>query len=134
MPVDIQQKNIAEKFASYPLEIQPKLLRLRALIFQVAEQDAAIGKLEETLKWGQLSYLTSQTKAGTTLRIDHYHDDELVIYVHCQTHLIEDFRALYGDIFKYQQTRALIFTLNEPATLVPLQRCIHAVLTYHQKI
>jgi hypothetical protein len=51
------------KFDSYPEHLQPRLIGLRTLILSVA-QDSAIGIIEETLKWGDPSYLV---KGGRTL-------------------------------------------------------------------
>ncbi len=40
------------------------------LIYDTASTIDAVGELEETLKWRELSYLTSKTKTGSTIRID----------------------------------------------------------------
>ncbi len=62
--------NVAEVFKNYPNEAREKLLELRKLIFNTANSIEGVGTLEETLKWGQPSYLTSETKSGSTIRID----------------------------------------------------------------
>ena len=41
---------VAEVFAAYPPELRPSLLALRALIFEVAEEQLGKGGLVETLK------------------------------------------------------------------------------------
>jgi hypothetical protein len=57
-------------FGAYPKPIKAKLLALRQLIFDTAKTTKGVGALEETLKWGQPSYLTTKTKSGSTIRID----------------------------------------------------------------
>ncbi len=57
-------------FSTYPKPIKAKLLALRRLIFDTAKTTSGVGALEETLKWGQPSYLTTETKSGSTIRID----------------------------------------------------------------
>ena len=46
---------VAELFAAYPKRLRAKLLLLRELIFRTTARTAALGRLEETLKWGQPS-------------------------------------------------------------------------------
>jgi hypothetical protein len=57
-------------FSAYPRPVQAKLLALRRLIFNTAKATPGVGRLHETLKWGQPSYLTCETKSGSTIRID----------------------------------------------------------------
>ena len=54
-------------FTKYPSDIKNKMLHLRNLILEVANEITDITELEETLKWGEPSYIT---KKGSTLRID----------------------------------------------------------------
>ena len=61
---------VAAVFEAYPAAMRRRLLALRALVFDVAAKTEGVGRLTETLKWGQPSYLTEQTKSGTTVRID----------------------------------------------------------------
>ena len=80
-------KNVHRVFTSYPAEVQEKLLFLRELIFRTAEEDQSIGLLEETLKWGEPSYLTPITKSGSTVSIDWKKSNEgqYAIYFKCTT-------------------------------------------------
>ena len=45
-------------------------MKLRQLIFDVAAKTKDVGQLEETLKWGEPAYLTSESKSGSLIRID----------------------------------------------------------------
>lgn len=55
------------------------------------------------------------------------------LYFHCQTNLVEGFRQKYGNKFRYEGNRALIFTETEPVHESELKECIAAALTYHLK-
>jgi hypothetical protein len=61
---------VARVFAAYPPEVRWKLGALRELIFATAAATEGVGTLEETLRWGEPAYVTSQTKSGSTIRID----------------------------------------------------------------
>lgn len=61
---------VAAAFSSYPTRVRTKLLALRRLILDTAKRTNGVGPLEETLKWGQVSYLTTDSKSGSTIRID----------------------------------------------------------------
>ena len=73
------------------------MLALRKLILDTARATEGVGALEEALKWGQVSYLTSESKSGSTVRIDRVKsaEDQVAVYFHCQTNLVETFRELY---------------------------------------
>ena len=124
---------IAETFYSYPPSIRKKLLALRSLIFKVAASTPAVGKLEETLKWGEPAYLTSQSRSGSTIRIawNASRPSQYAMYFNCQTNLVETFRTIFPRDFRYEGNRAIVF---EETDIVPsdcLEVCIRAALTYH---
>ena len=108
-------------------------MELRKLIFKVAFEIQGVGELEETLKWGQPSYVTHNTKSGSTIRIgrEKYTDGDYGIYFHCQTNLVDTFKEIYGDTFKYEKNRAIIFQNNEEIPARVLSNCIAMALTYH---
>ena len=87
-------------FAAYPGPVKAKLLALRRLIFDTAKATKGVGALEETLKWGQPSYLTPESKSGSTIRIDQVKAEagRYAVYFHCQTDLVETFRELYPNL------------------------------------
>ena len=97
-------------FDAYPKPLKPKLLALRRLILDTARTTSGVGALEETLKWGQPSYLTPETKSGSTIRIDAIKSgaDQYAVYFHCQTNLVETFRELYPSEFSYGGNRCII--------------------------
>ena len=94
---DIENPEVKALFEGYPKEIKSKLLSLRRLIFDVASRTDGVGKLEETLKWGQPSYLTTQTQSGSLVRIDQIKSQEgkYAMFFHCQTTLVDTFKEMY---------------------------------------
>src|ERR1700755_60473 len=96
-------------FGAYPKPLKAKLLALRRLIFDTAKTTKGVGALQETLKWGQPSYLTTETKSGSTIRIDRVKSatNRYAIYFHCQTDLVETFRELYPRELCYGGNRSI---------------------------
>ena len=52
---------VAKVFSSFPPQPRGRLKALRKLIFQTAALQENVGKLEETLKWGQPAYVPRQS-------------------------------------------------------------------------
>ena len=65
----IENADVQQAFHEFPPEIRTKLLALRKLILDTAASIEGVGPIEETLKWGQPAYLTSQSKSGSTIRL-----------------------------------------------------------------
>ncbi len=42
------------------------------------------------------------------------------------------FKALYGDLFKYENTRAILFGMEDPVPSAELKECIALALQYHK--
>lgn len=124
---------VAQKFDSYPDHVKPKMDSLRKLIYEVAEATDGVGKLEETLKWGEPAYLPSETKSGTTVRIDwkSKSPDQIGMYVSCNTTLISTFRTIFGDDLNFEGKRAIVFPVAEPIPRKQLIICIRMALRYH---
>jgi hypothetical protein len=118
---------------AYTPNQQSKLLELRRFIFETAAITDGVGNLTETLKWGQPSYLTDETKSGSTIRIDRVKgsDKQIALYVHCQTSLISQFKDYYGDKLCYDGKRAVVFDANENLPEMALRHCIALAMTYH---
>lgn len=123
---------IAAVFETHPAAMRDRLLALRELIYATAAMTDGVGPLEETLKWGQVSYLTTQTGSGTTLRIDRDKaTGQPALYVHCQTDLLSRYRALYPDAFAYDGQRGVV--IGPAADQAALQHVIALALTYHAR-
>jgi hypothetical protein len=125
---------VADVFRAYPAVVRTKLLRIRSLIFEVAAATSGVGEVEETLKWGQPSYLTAQSGSGTTVRIDHVKgsDNEIAVYVSCLTDLVATFRERYPKL-RYEGKRAIHFRETDMIDESALRHCIALALTYHQR-
>ncbi len=128
-----ENPDVAGVFDAYPADLKSRLLRLRQLIFETAAEMDRVGPLEETLKWGQPSYLTATSKSGTTIRIDQIGSEtgQYGLFVHCQTTLIPTFRDFYPEELSYDGKRAILFDVNEDPPVEPLRHCIALALTYH---
>lgn len=122
---------MAAAFAAFPDAERAGLMRLRALILAIAEETDGVGPLTETLKWGQPSYLTTKTQAGTTIRLGCPKTGGYALYVHCQTTLIADFRALFPDALVYEGNRAVLFDVDGELPVASLSLLIRRALTYH---
>ena len=119
------------KFADYPDFVRDKLHFLRELVLETAKEIPEIEKIEETLKWGEPSFVT---KNGSTLRIDWKKKtpDQYQMYFKCTSRLVETFKIVFGERFNYEKNRAIIFKLNQEIPVDELKQCIKATLMYHK--
>lgn len=125
---------VARAFEAYPVDFRRKLLALRELIFQTAASTEGVGMIEETLKWGEPAYVTSQSKSGSTIRIDwkKSNPSQYAMYFHCQTNLVDTFRVLFPSEFKFEGNRAIVFNEHDAVPTDALAFCIAAALIYHR--
>lgn len=125
--------DVGKAFDALPAGARESLLALRATIFDVAAANPAVGRIEETLKWGQPAYLTAETGSGSTIRLgvprSAAHD--YALFVNCNTDLTRQFAEIYPDVFTYEGTRALLFKSGETRDAEALKHCIGLALTYH---
>jgi len=134
IPKTIRNPEVASVFKAYPTKVRARLKKLRKLIYEVASANDEIGELEETLKWGEPSYLTPLTKSGSTVRIDwkKKDPDHYAIYFKCTTDLVKTFKRKYsGKIFNYSGNRAILFRIDDDIPENELKQCIALALTYH---
>jgi len=127
----IENPDVLEIFDDYPAPVREKLLKLRQLVLDTAMEMDGEGKLEETLKWGEPSYVT---KYGSTVRIDWKpsNPEQYAMYFNCKTKLIDTFKELYQDNFEFEGNRAMSFNLNDDLAIEELKHCILLSLTYHK--
>ena len=119
-------------FARFPPGPRRALLALRARIFSVAARTEGVGRLEETLKWGEPAYLTSETRSGTTVRLGYKaaQPDVYRMYVPCSTTLVDEYRARFAGELTFEGDRAVLLPLEGPLPRGPVDACIAAALTY----
>jgi len=129
-----ERSDVARVFKAYPAPIRRRLMRLRQLIFDSAAGLEGIGRLEETLRWGEPAYVTT-TGTGSTIRIDRRrkHPRQYAIYFHCRTSLVDTFRDAFPDTFTFEGNRAIVFNQGDRVPLRELAACISTALTYHRK-
>ncbi|WP_375570847.1 DUF1801 domain-containing protein [Ahrensia marina] len=124
MPADV-----AQAINAMPEPSRARVLQLRDLVLAEAST-RGIAPLEETLKWGQPSYLPG--RSGTTIRLG---ADDVTggakLFVHCQTSLVDDWRSRFGDRLAYEGNRAVLIDPEGPLPTEELSLCIGAALTYH---
>jgi hypothetical protein len=129
-----QSAAIDAVFEAFPPPVKSRLLALRRLIFDTAKSTKGVGALEEALKWGQPSYLTTESKSGSTVRIDQIKNEAggYAVYFHCQTDLVETFRELYPEL-RYGGNRSILLDAGEKLPETALRHCIALALTYHAR-
>jgi len=126
-------KKVKSVFDGYPKPLRRNLDQVRDLIFEVAASTQGVGPIQETLKWGQPSYLTNDTQSGTTVRIDKFgwEKDKYALFVHCQSDVLEQFRTSFGKDFNYDGNRAIILDAKDDLREEGVRHFIWLALTYH---
>ncbi|MBU1343943.1 MAG: DUF1801 domain-containing protein [Proteobacteria bacterium] len=130
----IKNSDVAAVFNSYPKKIRAKLMFLRKLILETADVIEGVGEIEETLKWGEPSYLTPKTKSGSTIRINRKKDQEeqYAIYFKCTANLVPAFKEKFPREFNFEGDRSIIFNIEDEIPIKKLKKCIALALTYHR--
>jgi len=126
----ITNPKVEEVFANYPDAVRKKMQFLRELVIEMAEEIKEVSTLEETLKWGEPSFVS---KTGSTLRMDWKEKtpEHYAMYFQCSSRLVDTFRLVFDHTFQYEGTRAIVFHINQKIPIEKLKSCIKASLTYH---
>ncbi|WP_409192090.1 DUF1801 domain-containing protein [Bradyrhizobium sp. RDM4] len=125
-------REVSRAFDAFPLPIRRRLLEVRKLIFATAKAHDDVGRLTETLKWGEPAYLTEETGSGSTVRLGRVKDSgRPAILFNCKTTLVDTFRERFPDRFEYRQTRALLLDFAGALPKQELTVCLSLALTYH---
>ena len=127
----IYNPEVEKVFHGYPKHMRQKLLFLRQLVMATASQMEGVGALEESLKWGEPSYLT---KNGSTIRVGWKKSkpDKYFMFFHCTTKLVDTFKKLYSEKLNFEGNRAIVFKENDDIPVEELKHCIALSLTYHR--
>ena len=128
----IRNREVQARFDAYPADVRPRMLALRELVLETARQTPGVGDVDETLKWGEPAYVTVN-KAGSTVRIDWKAraPAQYAVYFNCQTDLVERFRMMFPDDFRFEGNRALVLPLAGVLPADALGLCLAASFTYH---
>lgn len=132
MPAPPLPREVGRAFGALPAPIGKRLLQVRELIFRAAAAHDDVGRLTETLKWGEPAYLTDESGSGSTIRLGRLKDSEqAAILFNCKTTLVDTFRERFPDQFEYRQTRALLLPVAGKLSKQALSVCLSLALTYH---
>lgn len=126
---------VAQALSRHPEPVRVRLLEIREMIFSVAAQTEGVGRLTETLKWGEPAYLTEASKSGTTVRLGSTRSapEDCAVLFNCKTTLVEGFRSHFAGDFAFEGNRALIVPAQGPLRRGPLMLCLRVALTYHRR-
>ncbi len=128
----IKNPDVNTTIKKYPESIQGKINNLRKLIINTASEISDIEKMEETLKWGEPAYIV---KGGSTIRLAWKKSapNQYAMYFNCKTKLVDTFKEIYRDAFKYEGNRAIVFEIADEIIVEELKHCIELALTYHHR-
>jgi len=121
---------VTQAFEDYPASVRKVLLDVRKLVFKIQEKDTEIGELNETLRWGELTYLTEKPKTGSMIRLAMTRSGEPAVFFHCGTSLIDQFRTQYAHVFEFEKNRALVLTGPVSDIKAELSDCLTQALRY----
>lgn len=119
--------------AAYPAPIRDHLLRLRTMVYDIAEADPEIGEVYEALKWGQPSFLTRRPQSGTTLRIDRAKkagDHHIALYFSCQSTLGPEIQSRFGHEIECDGKRQVLLDIRKSYPDAILAEIIGLTLKY----
>ncbi|MBP0903666.1 DUF1801 domain-containing protein [Mariniflexile gromovii] len=127
----VSNPKVEDVFNNYPKTIKKHMLELRTLVLETAKKINGLDDLEETLKWGEPSYLT---KHGSTIRMDwkEKNPNQYAIYFKCTSKLVPTFKTVYKDTFQFEGNRAIVFQLDDKIPKTELKHCFLLALTYHK--
>ncbi len=126
----IRDLGVRAKFEAYPPAVRTKLLRLRRLIVEAADEHGVLDTLQERLRWHEPSYLA---KGGSAIRIDWKPaaPSSYAMYFQCQTSLVATFREVHRDALEFEGNRAIVFQRSAKILVQPLKHCVGLALRYH---
>ncbi len=104
---------------------------LRALIANAAYETPGVGPLEESVKWGEQSFAPAKPRIGSSVRVQPRANGDVALMFICHTHLVDEFRSLYGDQLTFEGDRAIVIETGKPLPVAPLKHCIALAFTYH---
>jgi hypothetical protein len=130
LPPDMIDPKVRAAFDAFPPDARAGLLQLRRLILTVADETPGATPVEEATRWGEPAYLAPR---GATIRLGTPKAGGFGLFVTCTTTLIDDFRTVAGDKFRFDGTRAVLFRDADDIDADALALLIRAALSYHQR-
>ncbi|MCZ4316191.1 DUF1801 domain-containing protein [Comamonadaceae bacterium G21597-S1] len=134
MHATIPDAAVARAFDAFAPSARKRLLAIRTLIHTVATATDGVGEIQETLKWGEPAYLTTQTRSGSTIRLGcpKSQPGHCAVYFNCNTTLVDTFRSLFPNELRFEGNRAIVFAPGERIDTRALAVCVKAALTYRR--
>tara|TARA_R110002050_G_scaffold295079_1_gene453533 strand:+ start:1869 stop:2300 length:432 start_codon:yes stop_codon:yes gene_type:complete len=128
----ISNSKVATVFNKYPKHVKKQMLHLRQLVLEAASKIEGLDTLEETLKWGEPSYIA---KHGSTIRMDwkERYPEQYALYFQCTSRLVSTYKTIYKNEFQFEGNRAIIFNLDDKIPETELKHCLLLALTYHKR-
>jgi len=121
---------VFDLFGTYDEDIRRNLLVIRDIILSTAACTKDVGVLNETIRWGQPSYITTQPKTGSIIRLGPACEGAFAMFFHCQTTLVEEFRMTFGDKLRYEGNRALVWKVGDILDGEMIGHCVREALLY----
>ena len=123
--------SVRDHYKQYSDSIRQPVDDLRTIVIEAASEIEELAEVEETLKLGEPSFLTT---GGSTVRIDWKQSmpDQFAMYFSCTSKLVPTFKRLFGDVFKFDKNRAIVFSTSSPIPTTKLKACVAAALQYHR--
>lgn len=130
-----RNSEVQATFDQYPPKPRHRLLQLRELIFDAARELDTIGELQESLRWGEPSYVPVRRRTGTPVRLGWKASspDEISLLVHCQTSLISDFAGTLSGPLRTDGNRRIVLNVEGDLPAGPLTLFVQAAFTYHRR-
>lgn len=123
---------MAAKFATYPEDARQILLTIRSWVFELANDKVKVGKIDESLKWGEPAW-RPKSGSGTTIRADWKakSPDQVMIFFDCKTDLIDRTRSLLSADLTCEGNRAIILPISPPIPEDAIKTALGWALSYH---
>lgn len=130
----IPSQEVASVYKNLPEDARACLLHIRTEIFKLAAETPDIGSIEESLKWGEVSYATVTPKTGTPVRLSYRPKlNKCLMLVHCGTSLIDDFKQQHTENIEFEKNRAVVFSPKSPLPDDILRSFLKTAFTYHSR-
>ncbi|MEO1056065.1 MAG: DUF1801 domain-containing protein [Actinomycetota bacterium] len=129
--VPVPSATTAEWLAAVPSELTGLVERLRNLIYRVAF-DVDAWPLVEELKWGQPSYRSPHGNESTPVRLGLTAGDDVALLTHCQSSVVPEFRAVFGERFRFEGDRAVLVSDADAGHIDELADFVGRALTYRR--
>ncbi|MEM7520466.1 MAG: hypothetical protein AAF307_05460 [Pseudomonadota bacterium] len=123
---------VLTRLRSWPDAARAAFQTCRAIFHAVADE-AKLGALEESLKWGQPAWRPKRPRTGATLRMswDPATPEHLLLFVDCKTDLAARMQHLYPDLPVNDGRRQMAVSLEQALPSQALRHLAEMTFAYH---